>query len=64
MKEAGLASAFFAVFVSQGPRNPEGQAGAKAKVIGQRGFPGPDVREPRSVVRHVLDLKPFEPHRI
>jgi len=31
MKEGGLAASFFAVFVGQGPRNPEGNARAKAR---------------------------------
>ncbi len=35
MKEGGLASAFFAVFVSQGPRTPEGRAKAKTKATDQ-----------------------------
>lgn len=35
MKEGGLASAFFAVFVSQGPRTPEGRSKAKEKATAQ-----------------------------
>lgn len=34
MKEGGLDAQFFAVFVSQGPRTPEGDAAVKAKALG------------------------------
>ncbi len=33
MKEGGLDAQFFAVFVAQGPRNPEGDANAKKKAL-------------------------------
>src|SRR5450759_1651723 len=33
MKEGGLDAQFFAVFISQGPRNPEGDKNAKKKAL-------------------------------